>query len=498
MVLINGQDWAVPATDAVLSDATRATLAAHGPYTQDFARIYPILQPDRCHQFMDQLLADTNLLLAPVAQKGFNASAVIDFVRALLSRPNVDPGGPTYTTFLKPLLDCDTKSYDDIIRIVDWAENHIGGVPLVLLLLGDGQSVLRMRDLKRLYPDLYKHVLVANGPFHSGAHLQFACLFLWDKPLLHTCFVAIGKREWNDRDKVWTGVIPPRIKNLEHNSADHTLQGSLAVTVAIYVFLCCHITQPPPSLLLRDPALYTALVENAGVKVLVEYLRHAGLPMLWWQRTCRSADGIRLDHLHALAIHIFRCAHKTSSAQISLLHLISVFGTHPSLRDFVRKRLFHSLLGHIGSCIGSDKSLEIQNEDQKSRNTGHSVLNALHFGRLLQPLNWVNRMWRLATGGLADVDPGYRASIVQEVEVLVALFVRLVATSDARTRTNMNPFWHTGQPRNMNAAGAMRDCRPWDWIWAVATGTSRGWQETKTRTWWGWFRDHITAHMFYQ
>ena len=106
--------------------------------------------------------------------------------------------------------------------------------------------------------------------------------------------------------------------------------------------------------------------------------------------------------------------------------------------------------------------------------------------------------WEVTAREERNSSPRGAWDVHQEVEVLVALFVRLVATSDARTRTDMNPFWHTGQPRNMNAAGAMRDCRPWDWIWAVASGTSRGWQETKTRTWGRWFRDHITAHMFYQ
>ena len=48
-------------------------------------------------------------------------------------------------------------------RIVEWAEDYVGGVPLVLKLLGDGQSVLRLRDLKRLFPHMYKHVLVTNG-----------------------------------------------------------------------------------------------------------------------------------------------------------------------------------------------------------------------------------------------------------------------------------------------------------------------------------------------
>ena len=165
MVYINGLDWAVDAASAPLSDTARARIAANGPYTQDFARVFPILQPHNCQSFMDELLADTSSLLVALGP----TPTARDFVLALLSRPNVNPGGPTHTTFLTPLLECDTKSYDDMRRIVDWAERHCGGVPLVLNLWGDGQSVLRLRDLKRMFPWEYRHVLVGNGPFHSGA-----------------------------------------------------------------------------------------------------------------------------------------------------------------------------------------------------------------------------------------------------------------------------------------------------------------------------------------
>jgi hypothetical protein len=500
MVYINGQDWAVAAHHCPLSPAARATIAAHGPYTQDFARVYPILRPQRCEEFMDELLSDTSTLLGPLwrAHTAGGPVAASDFVQALLTRPNVDPGGPTYTTFMKPLLECDTKSYDDMRRIVEWAEDHIGGVPSVLLLCGDGQSVLRLRDLKRLHPDLYRHVLVGNGPFHSSAHFQFACCFLWDKALLHTCFVATNKRRWDSVNDRWEGTIPSAIvKNLEHNSTDHTLQANLAVVVAIYYFLICHVKHPPPQLLMDDPALYAAMVQNAGVRVLVQYLRHAGLPMLWWQRCTRSQDGLRLDSLHALAIHVYRCAHKTSSTQISLLHLISIFGTHPELRSFVRRRMFVSLLGGVGRSIGCDKSLEVQNDDQKERNTGLCVLNALHFGRLLQPLNWVNRMWRTAMGASAgQVDVGYRASIIQEVEVLYALFVRLIVTTDAQTPTDTIPTWHTGHVRRVG--GSVRDgSQPDRFIWAVADGVSRGERGGQRPESWGfWFRRMITDHMF--
>ena len=31
--------------------------------------------------------------------------------------------------------------------------------------MGDGQTVLRLRDAKKKFPDAFKHVLIANGHF---------------------------------------------------------------------------------------------------------------------------------------------------------------------------------------------------------------------------------------------------------------------------------------------------------------------------------------------
>jgi hypothetical protein len=38
------------------------------------------------------------------------------------------------------------------MRIVAWCITFIGCCPLILHLIGDGQSILRLRDLKRLHP----------------------------------------------------------------------------------------------------------------------------------------------------------------------------------------------------------------------------------------------------------------------------------------------------------------------------------------------------------
>lgn len=218
-------------------------------------------------------------------------------------------------------------------RIVEWAEDYVGGVPLVLKLLGDGQSVLRLRDLKRLFPHMYKHVLVTNGPFHSAAHFSFSVLYLWDKPLLSRCWILLGKED----------VLGPNIKNLEHNSAEHARQGVFAVVAAIWMYLFVHVKSPSPALLRRSPTLYLSHVQNAGGIVLLQFLRHAGCPVMFWQRSARAMDGVMLDKLHALAFHtvcvpvcmklLIPCSHVPTEPSLTMHVMCScVFAVAVSMR----------------------------------------------------------------------------------------------------------------------------------------------------------------------
>lgn len=227
--------------------------------------------------------------------------------------------------------------------------------------------MLRLRDLKRLHPERYKHVVIGNGPFHSGSHSVFADVTLWWWALLCTCMLTAGKVT-RETDGSFKGTVRPEIKSLDCNATEHTQQALLAVTVAIVVYFTTKVTSPPPELFLSDPIVYLSRIESATGIVLAEFLRHSGVPTLIWQRSTRGREGDTLDDLHCLALHKFRCAHKTSSAQISLLHLISIFGVHPELRAYLRSRLFVSLTPALGAAVGADKSLECMNDSQKEHN----------------------------------------------------------------------------------------------------------------------------------
>ena len=480
IVYCNGHYYPAPASFPRLSAAARQLIATWGPYTEDFTRIIPLLQPDRMGNVMDQLLVRASGLLN-VLPAGFTN---LEALHAVLSRPNSDPGGPSYVVPLPPLLNADTKSYVDMLTILDWLCTFINGIPLVLHIIGDGQTCLRMRDLKRLYPNYYKHVLIGNGHFHSSAHFQFSCCTVWWLCLLSMLAAHLGK-----------DLVGPDIKDLTHNTHMHTLQLLSVVTVSILVYLQRHVTDPAPALFLQNPALYATLVENAGGVVLLQFLRHGGLPTIFWQRAGRAMDGALMDDLHCLGIHLFRAGHKTSSSEISLLHLISVFGVHPELQAYVQARAFCSLLGNIGASMPCDRALEVFNQEQKDRNVGRSVLEAMAFSRLLPAMNWIHRRWKAFTGAPEPALDGYRASMSNEIELLVSLFVSLSGT-DLRTRTSHNPYWHTGRPMNNATTTDFRRCKPWEWFWMVAMGRSSPMQSTRRETWVRWMRRHISNHMF--
>ena len=216
MVYINGQFLPVPRAATPLSPAALARITAIGPYTQDFRRVLPLLQPQRLDRVMDDFVRRAVGLLG-----GSPPASTRQGMERLLSRPNDDPGGATYLTFMPPLLWVNTQSYIDMIRIVSWAVSFICCTPLILHLIGDGQSVLRLRDLKRLHPTRYKHVLIGNGHFHSGAHSVFSDITLWWWCLLCTCMVTIGKVQCA-ADGTFTGTVRPDIKSLEGNAVTHT------------------------------------------------------------------------------------------------------------------------------------------------------------------------------------------------------------------------------------------------------------------------------------
>ena len=179
------------------------------------------------------------------------------------------------------------------------------------------------------------------------------------------------------------------------------------------------------------------------------------------------------------------------------MHVLSIFATHPELRACLRQHMFISQRGRVGASVYSGRALEVGNEIQKERNLSSSVLDSLLFTELLQPMMHVYRTWKAAQSDEEPGDVGFRANIVNEVDALVTFFVREVGT-DLVTYSDANVFWHTGQPRDMRGSSDVKSCRPWEWIWLVAEGRSRGKDMSQPENWWTYTLRHIRDHMFYQ
>ena len=90
---------------------------------------------------------------------------------------------------------------------------HHLGPSLVLAVMGDGQTVLRLRDLKKKYGAAYRSILIANGHFHSFAHFMFAGHEMFFETL--TCWTAalLGKGR----------LSVPKLVNLENNIYYHVV-----------------------------------------------------------------------------------------------------------------------------------------------------------------------------------------------------------------------------------------------------------------------------------
>ena len=255
-------------------------------------------QPLAVDGYLGEFTADALLSVQQAAAQAgtaVNQMSLRTLGKALFARRAVDPGGPSEFDILEPIMKCNTMSYADSLKIAAHLTSHSGPQRIVDVALGDGQSVILLKNMKRRWPLQFASWVVAVGGFHEHAHTMFAlnemfwcCLVCW-------CLSVMGIT------KVFRIT-----KDLEHNNYAHVQQAHHAITIAIMAYLVQDVVSPPPSLLLRSPELYLQQVQSATGVVLVHYLQYAGFPILQWQRAAREGDGEKLKKLFAYSHHIFR------------------------------------------------------------------------------------------------------------------------------------------------------------------------------------------------
>jgi hypothetical protein len=146
MVIVNSMTMHVPDTLAGgLSPALQLSLIKNGPYTQPLASVYPVLNPDRVKASLYDMMRETGGWITSVGDRfGFKDPSehmVASVARALAGRPNlVTMKSPLNCN--KPILNCDTRRHEDGLRIVGFLETKAGRPDGVLVLMGDGQSMM--------------------------------------------------------------------------------------------------------------------------------------------------------------------------------------------------------------------------------------------------------------------------------------------------------------------------------------------------------------------
>ena len=334
-----------------LCDLSRGELAEleQGPYTKAWEAVLPALQPRAVERGELELQLELNALV--LAAMGATPAADVSLrtiMLALLSHPPNDPGGPTPMEWQEVLQKCSTQSYEDLRRIIahGWDNANLAN-PTVMVLFGDGQTALRGRDTKRKFPQFHRKVLLGVGPFHQMAHFLFCaiCGYWWC--LVCCCCLHLGITK-----------VGPNMKDLEHSNYEHAFTIIRVITVAIYATIVQDVTDPPPQLFLTNPDAYLARVNSGGAVVLLQFLRHVGIPSLQWQRAARSGEGHKLVKLMAIALHSFRCfQYKVGCAQISMLALVSYLCVHDKLAAVVFaysgvcSRLAHCSHCHLVSMV---------------------------------------------------------------------------------------------------------------------------------------------------
>lgn len=442
-----------------------ADIRANGVYRQPFEMVHAPMAENRVRESLVDMLTQVLARLSTVAQRAECSVEELpqhEITEALLGRPHVNPGGPSYFTVLPTVRDCSTQSYQDGYKLMHAAHEAVGH-PSVLRLGGDGQLVLLLSYLKRKFPQQYKHVLIDSGDFHAYAHFMFALNELfWDSCLSRFAGVL-------EIDNVYE-----RMPNLENNNYQKVLNFHQAVGLAIVTFFITRVQSPPPQLLIANPMAYVQHINSAPALVLFHCMMYVCSPEITYHRAIRAGDGATIPKVLAYAFHVHRTVHKTQEQQITLISLISYYCIHPALRLFKDAMSSLSLLGRTGANMAFDRLVEWINLRQSERSSSfQSYDGALQFTNRMQPMLHVDAAFSAAAlGNRSDADAGYDPRIEHQVRRLIRVFERDVGCNLTIECPN-NPFWHTGIDVPLET-GPTRERRPWSYVWEVAMGRIAG------------------------
>ena len=488
-VYINSINLHLPASLGTLSAADLLTIANnHGsPYTEDYNCVFAPLDPTVVQGSLLGFAREAIGFVVAKAQAegvgGVEGLSLRAIATALYGRPNIATGSSDFD-ILEPLPRTDTKSYDDFIKITAHLSAHSGPHGVVDIFCGDGQSVISFKNLKKRFTSRYARWLIAVGGFHEHAHTLFAFTEMWYLCFFCSCLSVLCIER-----------VLEVTQDLEHNAYAHHQRAHAIVTIAIVSFLVQDVQWPPPSLLVRSIDSYLLQVHTAGGTVMVQYLKHAGIPALHWLHAARTGDGGKLKKLFAYSFHIFRSTcHKPICTQIALIAMLGFCCALPALQAVLLATVSLSLLRHN---IYVDRLLEMINKIQQGTKRSS---NAASFGRamdmtsLLRAILHVRHAFQAEEQGATESDDAITTDMLVQARVLQNHFLEVLGR-DLSVLDPNNPFWHTGNAVPLDT-GDFRQRRPEVYLWRVAAETSTGKGRSDPEKWDKFVRRFVFDHFF--
>ena len=496
----------IPFTAPMLTAEEVELIREKGPYTEDFHSVKQLLQPRVVEKNVMEWMMVLMCLLGNAGDGGDGGdgddSEVDDgseggnrrlqlpttereVTDRVLGRPN-EKHRASFIKIHPAVPKCETQSFLDVQKMHAALIGHCFATCICIVLFCDGQLVDLMRTCKRRHPTEYKRYVVGNGPFHAFAHMIFCLNEGWWFCCCCTFALWQGKRKH----------IYHQMKDLQHDNFRHCLDFHRANTAGILAYLTLDVVHPPPSLLVRDPKAYAALVRNAGGIVLCQYLERVGSPILSFQRATRTSKGEEITGCLAFAFHCHRCfATKFKSVYICMIALLGLKCAHPKIVKVLEACSCLSFLGR--TFVGFDRFLEFVNDMQLKRGTAFRAFDTqLHFSHYLKPLVHVDQAWKEANGAGAGLDDGVPSFLHNDIAEMRRM-LRLTLGTDLMTYAPGNSLWHTGNAVPLDG-GDYRERMPWRYFDEVQAGNSRGAGRANPMDWSSFVDDFLANHWWPQ
>ena len=294
MTVLNSLKFPVDAARFALTQQEVEQIKAHGIYAEPFTTILPYLELSASEKWLSDAWRELAGVVLSVPGDAL-AGALL-----AVSRPQYNTD-PTFVEYQDAVPDCDTNSYKDVVKMLSFLMRLTVGC-LVRRVVGDGQTVLMLKNVKCKRPDRYKSTWIDLADMHCFAHSIYAGdnnmlphvvnkwrLIVWCKLVCAVCTVG-HFLFWQCflqacANKLQRRTMEENPKNLEEDKFERHKVFDLIVFLATMVFFVKHF----PREVVASPARLSQLCSrHAGLMVMFQYAFTHGCPILSWWTATRS------------------------------------------------------------------------------------------------------------------------------------------------------------------------------------------------------------------